>query len=184
MAKALKNIHPLIQELNLSNKTKAYFNKLEFYEIIEDDIILSDEFNDLDEALKNRWSFGVDLRYCTADDLKVFYEAIINSRRKFLKEKNIAQQMIFYTWYDGMSGNFYFSIIPQDWNKLPPGKELPFGGIINKVESVDDIIEEFVNDKYKGVIPMDEFETVDSFEELDYEDYTSNFTLNVWSTTL
>lgn len=34
--KNLKPIHLAIEKLNLSNKVKAYFNKLEFYEIIED----------------------------------------------------------------------------------------------------------------------------------------------------
>jgi len=184
--KNLKPIHPAIQVLNLSDKVKAYFNKLEFYEILEDKIAISDEFNDLNEAKENRWSFRVDLKYCNSDDLKVFYQAIIDSRRKFLRENNITQGIVFYTWYNAMSGGFYFSIIPKNFKNLLPGEEVPFDCIVNRVNSTDDLIEEFVNDKYKGSIPLDELIPVDPSEddEDNDEEFIRNFVLNVYWTDL
>jgi len=89
--------------------------------------------------------------------------------------------MIFYTWYDDMSGNFYFSLIPINWTKLPEGKELPFGCIINKVEFLDDIIEEFVNDPYKGVIPISSLVDVDPLEKDDEEYVENTHVRNIWS---
>ena len=81
-----------------------------------------------------------------------------------------------------MSGNFYFSLIPINWSKLPKGKELPFGCIINKVKSLDDIIEEFVNDPYKGVIPISSLIYVDPSEEEDEEENIENTHVqNIWS---
>jgi len=58
--------------------------------------------------------------------------------------------MVFYTWYDPMSGNFYFSIIPKNWSKLLPDQELPFGCTVNKVNKLECIISNFVNDPYKS----------------------------------
>ena len=80
-----------------------------------------------------------------------------------------------------MSGNFYFSLIPINWTKLPEGKELPFGCIINKVEFLDDIIEEFVNDPYKGVIPISSLVDVDPLEKDDEENVENTHVRNIWS---
>jgi len=76
-------IHPLIEELDISNKVKRYFNKLEFYEIIEDYIVFSDKLKEIDEARANCWSFKVELKFCEINDIKAFYLAIISARRKF-----------------------------------------------------------------------------------------------------
>jgi hypothetical protein len=66
-----KNIHPSIRKLNISEKAKVYFNKLEFYEIIEDPIVLSTKDNRINEYSENRWSFRVDYNFklCTKKDL-------------------------------------------------------------------------------------------------------------------
>ena len=48
-----KLMHPLIKELKISNKTKTYFNKLEFYEIIDAPVFLSNKDNEINEAISN-----------------------------------------------------------------------------------------------------------------------------------
>ena len=88
--------------------------------------------------------------------------------------------MVFYTWYDEMSGNFYFSIIPKNCPKLLPGQELPFGCTVNKVDQLEDIISNFVNDLYKGRIPMDELEEVDPSDDYVDEEDPKKYILDVW----
>ena len=94
--------------------------------------------------------------------------------------------MIFYTYYDYMSGGFYFSIIPKNWFQLPEGKELPFDCVINKVETLDAIIDKFVSDPCKGVILLSETVLVDPSEEDedDEGDFKNSYVLDVWSTVL
>lgn len=174
----INEIHPTIEKLKISKKAKVYFTKLEFFEILEDPIILSTFEKKIDESLKNLWSFKVDrkLKNFTKDDLKIFYEAIIEHRAEFLRKNYPEFKMIIYTWYDDMSGNFYFSLIPTSWERLP------FGCKIKKVKYLDDIIQEFIDDPYKGVIPMAELIDLDPLtEEEDDEEFYNNYILNVWS---
>lgn len=178
----MKDIHPLINELNVSGRTKSYFNQLELYDILEDPMICTDE-DGVDECIENRWSFGVELDYCNKEEIYEFFQSVIKSRQKFLQDNKIKIPMVFYTWYDEMSGNFYFSTIPENWSKLRKGKDLPFGCDINKVKTLNDIIDNFIHDEYKGVIPFDEFEIVDSSED-DEDDSEPEYTLDVWSTRL
>ncbi len=177
-------MHHLIQKLNISDQSKIYFNSLELYDIIKDPIVLSDKATDIDECLANHWSFNVDLKYCDKDDLKAFYQAIIENRKSYLLANKIDLKMIFYAWCDNLPGNLNFSIIPQNWSKLPKGKELPFGCTINKVESLDKIIEDFTNHPHQGVIKLDSLQ-IDSLQKVDHdeddEDDLSKYVLNVWS---
>lgn len=179
-----KHIHPLIQVMNISDKTKAYFDKLEFCDIIEDPIIMECEANDIDEAQANCWRFSVRLDCCSKEDIRAFYQVVMAARKQYLLDNNIEQKMVFYTWYDEMSGNFYFSLIPVNWAQLPDGKELPFGATINKYNSLDEVIAQFVNDRYKGVLPLDEFTEIDPATISDDEDDDEDFVVNVWSTIL
>jgi hypothetical protein len=167
--------------MNVSSQVKRYFHRLEFYEILEDPIILSDESREINECRENRWSFGVNLNRCNKGDILAFYHAIIDARRKYINEHKIKTKLVFYTWYDPMAGNFYFSIIPQDWPELDPGQEFPFGSTVNKVKSLDIIIENFINDPYKGAIPIEEFEEVDLLEESPEEEDLSKYVVDVWS---
>lgn len=173
------NIHPLIDKMNISDNVKYYFNKLKFDEIIKDDIVLSNPAKEVNECLQNRWSFAVDFKYCNMNDLLVLYQSIIDSRRDYLIQNKIEIKMIFYTWYDSMSGNLNFSLIPQNWSKLLPDQELPFGCAVNKVNKLADIILNFINDPYKGAIPIDEFKVGD-LQDDDDDDQTEHI-LDVWS---
>jgi hypothetical protein len=181
-----QKIHPLIENINISEKVKRYFNCLEFYEIIEDAIVLSTISHEVDECEENRWSFGVDLKYCNTKDLLAFYQSVMDARRQYLILENIKTKMIFYTWYDPMSGYFYFSIIPANWSKLLPGQELPFGCTVNKVDKLENIISNFINDPYKGIIPMDQLKEISLSEALKSEDEEDpkQYILDVWSITL
>jgi hypothetical protein len=171
------NRHHLIEKMNISEQAKYYFDKLKFYEIIEDALVLSTTLHKVNECMENQWSFKVELEYCTENDILVFYHAIIDARRQYLVINNVDIKVFFYTWYDSMSGNFYFSIISQNWKKLSPSQELPFYCAVNKVSNLEDIIQKFVNDPYQGRIPVEELQEVDN--ESDDED-PENDILDVW----
>ncbi len=176
-------IHESINNINISKKVKLYFNRLAFYEIIEDVVLLSTASNEINECIENQWSFGLELKYCNPNDILAFYHAILNSRKKYLMNNNISMQMIFYTWYNPMSGRFYFSMIPKNWPKLLPGQELPFGCTVNKVDQLEEIISNFVHDPYKGRIPIDALEE-DSLDDCVKEEDPKRYLLDVWSTIL
>jgi hypothetical protein len=171
----MKQIHPLIQGLNVSYKAKLYFNICQFHEIIEDKIVLSTKEYQADEAQENCWSFKIDLEYCTPADVEEFYRALISARIQSMKKQYIQEDLIFYSWYDSASGNFYFSLIPHTLGKLP------FGCAIRQVASIKAIIQEVIEDKYRGSIPIDEFIEVPNNELVEQK---SHFILNVWSTIL
>ncbi|MCC8372171.1 MAG: hypothetical protein LN568_05530 [Rickettsia endosymbiont of Pseudomimeciton antennatum] len=171
----IQNIHPSIKKLNISEKAKVYFNKLEFYEIIEDPVVLSTKDNRINEYSENRWSFRVDYNFklCTKKDLKAFYEAVIAARAKDLTTNHPGVKMIFCAWYDDMSGNLYFSLTQNQWENYN----------INKVTSIDNIIQDFIDGPDRGVIPMVRLETVDPNDQYEDDDM-GNYVLNVWSVIL
>jgi len=151
----------LITDLPLSETAKAYFNDFELYEILEKPIII-----------------------CDNDDIEKFFEAILHSRKKYISDSGIKKKMIFYTWYDQMSGQICFSVIPVDWSKMPFGKDLPFRCKVSNVEKLEDIIEEHEEDNYRGSIPMDELNMLDEKNELKKTTSDKNqgeFVLKVWS---
>ncbi len=179
-------VHPLIDALDVSLDVKQYFTALELYEIIEDKVVLSSESLEINECRENHWSFGVDLKNCNAHDIEIFFKAIINARSNYLVNHDIHTKMIFYTWYDSMAGCFNFSIIPENWPKLEAKQEFPFGCTVNKVNKLENIISNFINDPVKGVIPMEDLKDIDPSEDenSDNDSDIKENSVDVWSTVL
>lgn len=89
--------------------------------------------------------------------------------------------MIFYTWYDAMAGNFNFSLVNSKEEKLP------FECSIIVAHSLEEIIQEFAEDPYKGVIPWEELKIIESSEDTQEkipDEGIENHTLSVWSVIL
>lgn len=182
MPNVKKNLHPLIMEMNVTEQVKQYFNELELYDVISDELIVETNDEEIDENRINCWSFGLDSNRCTRNDINQLYKAIIRSRTQDLRKLGIDKKAIFYTWYDCISGNFYFSLISVGWKGLSEGKKLPFDCKINQVPSIDYIIEDFLNDPYKGDIPIEEFDKTEGEEETrDIDEREEEYQLNVWS---
>ena len=160
MPNTKKILHPLIMAMDIPLKVKHYFNELELYDIIGDELIIGKNNEEIDESRINCWSFSLDPNQCHKDDISQLYEAIITSRVQDLKKLGTDQKAIFYTWYDSLSGSFYLSLMSFDGGR-PPEKQLPFGCKINLVASLDYIIEDFLNDSYHGVIPITELEIIE-----------------------
>jgi hypothetical protein len=178
-----QTLHPTIASLDISLKAKRYLNKLEFYDIITDKVLISTDVNKIDEAMKNLWVFSIDWdsKKVTKEELLCFYKAVVISRSNYLKEHFPAVKMVFYTWYDDLAGNLRFSMISDTKGKLP------FGCNIHHVDSISVIIQEYIDGEYKGFIPISEFEDVTNLEfkqeeeDSEEEERLKNYVLNVRS---
>ena len=161
-------VPPIIDNLDISKRAKIYFNKLELYKIIENPIIL--DLKNIKTC--NQWSFGLgaDLTKFTKRDIKIFIEAVIKARTKYLEQYHAGVHMIFYFWYDDMSGNFYFNLIclSDEYST----KE-------NTVKSIDDIINDFfADDACRGII---KFANLIDVDPDDTDEYELLYILNLWS---
>lgn len=78
-----------------------------------------------------------------------------------ISNQKIDKDIVFYTWYDSMTGNFYFSLISSDWKGLAKDKQLPFSCNVNLVTSLYHILNEGMHDPYKGLIPLEEIKILD-----------------------
>ncbi len=178
-----QDIHPLIQDLNLSEGAKVYFHEQKFHEMIQSPVAVSTANDPVNEATENWWGFSMpnDFEHFLQDNLKVFYGAVIDARSKFLKQHHPGLKMIFYTWYDAMAGNFNFSLVNVKEEKLP------FGCNIKMASSLGEIWQEFIEDPHKGLIPWEELKISEPSEETQEnpsEENKENFILNVWSVIL
>lgn len=185
MSNAGKNLHPLISEMDISETVRQYFNGLELYDLICDKLIIGKNDEEINESSLNCWSFSLDPNQCTKNDIIQLYKSIISSRTQDLKKLDRDQEAIFYTWYDSMSGNFYFSLIAVGWKGMLEGRELPFCCEISQVTSLDCIIEEFLHDPYRGSIPLEELKVIGGNRDRDTrvldESEGENDSLKVWS---
>ena len=162
------SIHPLIDELAISKKAKNYFNKLEFYEIIEDPIVI----NSKNTKVCNQWSFdlGNNSTKFTKQDIKIFIEAVIIARTNFLVTNSPNVKMVFYFWYDDMNGNFYFNLVPLNDE---------YSANENTVNSIDEIIDDyFAKDACRGII---KFANLIEIDPNDAEKYEPIYKSNLWS---
>lgn len=170
----METIHPIIYGLDISDSSKVFFNNLKLYDIINDYKVVIDKDVSI-EANKNWWRFSMaDIPPSLKNDIKTFYHSVMKSRAEYLAKHHMGKKMIFYAWYDGQSGNFNFSLISDD------NTSLPFGCIVNKVEKLEDIIQDFVDDKYKGCIPIDECVKLNP-NDINEDDEEVKITLNVYS---
>lgn len=74
--------------------------------------------------------------------------AVVSS---FLKENFPQKNMMFYVWFDNLSGVLNASCVSDIY------KILPFEVKIRETDDLDKIIQDYLNDEYKGIIPLEEF---------------------------
>lgn len=145
---------------------KEFFENID--EIISDKIYLTENLNELNKEIEiNHWSIGID--YETAkninnDDLEDFFRKVVKNRISQLDKSDKNIDLIFYSWFDEQAGNLNFNFINSGHENLPFSTELEF------VDSLDNIISDFLNSRYLDGIPMDELEDVsEDIEETDFK---------------
>lgn len=136
--------------------------KEEFFEnineIISDKIYLTDSLDKLNEEIEtNKWSIGIDFKTAKVignEDLKKFLGKVIQNRIEQINKSKLNINLIFYLWFDTQAGNLNLNFINTKHEKLPFGAELEF------TDSMDTIINDFLNSRYLEGIPFDELENV------------------------
>jgi hypothetical protein len=133
---------------------QEFFNDLQ--EIITDIVYIAPKVEDIDEEIMNNsWSISVTQELCKElkeDDLRTFFDSVINNRREQVKNSKYNHGMIFYLWFEQQSGRLRFNLISDFHEKLPFGCELL------EVNNIEDIIIEFLKYEYHDGIPVIENE--------------------------
>lgn len=138
-----------IVSLNISARTKKYYKKYKFDEIVHDSVFLSTDGDVISETRKNTWrfNFGRTKWDDLYRDLPLLYQFIQLHRSIYLKRHYPSRKTIFYTWYDGQLMSLKFSIISID-------HDLPFGCKIEIVESLNTIINNYMTDTWDPNFPL------------------------------
>ncbi len=141
-------------------------------DVLNDDVVVSKE--NPKEELKNTWAFTIPLDSgITLEDMLNFMEKIVNYRKK-----QALDQMIIYSWYDEMSGQFKFSLTSL------PKEMLPFRCELEHVDSLKEILALCLNTSEPGFIPKKELEEISLDEAFQSEDQKKLYKLKVWSTVI
>jgi len=137
----------------------------ELQEIIEDKMYIGNSIEDLEsETSQNMWSISMSQQlaneFTTVDEIKDFLCKVINKRSEQLSESNSKNGMIFYLWFDKLSGRLRFNLISDIHLKLP------FKCEIQTIEVIDSIINEFLTYPYHDGIPFEEATDEDDENEV------------------
>jgi dynactin complex subunit len=149
--------------------TKAEFFK-NLKEIVTDNIYLTENIDELNKEIENNhWSIGIDsytAKNVKNEDLKVFLRKVVKNRIAQLDNSDKNMDLIFYSWFDEQAGNLNLNFINAVHEKLPFKAELEF------VDSIDAIINDFLNSGYLDGIPCNELEnSLGDFDDNDETDF-------------
>ena len=137
-------------------------------EIETDEIYLTETLDELSKEIEiNHWSISIDSETAMKienADLHNFLRKVIENRISQLDKSDKNMDLIFYSWFDEQAGNLNFNFINSRHEDLPFSTELEF------VDSLDTIINDFLNSRYLDGIPLDELEDVsEDIEETDFK---------------
>ncbi len=138
--------------------------KEEFFESIDKivyaEIHLTDDLDDLlNEMETNHWCLEIDsktaknIEKCELND---FIKRVIKNRRSQLEKSNLDIKLVFYSWLDKLSGSLHFGLINSKH------KELPFDSKLNLVNSIDKIIEKFLDSDYLDYLEKASWEALEN----------------------
>ena len=141
-------------------------NKNDFQLIINSPIFIDKQFALRQEEINtNMWALSIaplELKKMSLLIMEQFVQDLILRRKQQVKDAHINHSVLFYMWFDKMASQLRFNII-SDHNK-----KLPFGCNLHIVDSVELILEEFLNaERY---ISWNELSVCEEDEE-DEEEY-------------
>ncbi|KRE50589.1 hypothetical protein [Paenibacillus sp. Soil522] len=133
-------------------------NKEEFLkeldEIVEDKMFIGNGIEDLEEEIsQNTWSISMSQQLAnefTVIEMRNFFCKVISNRGEQIGKSNCKNGMIFYVWFDWLSGRLRFNLITDIHTKLP------FKCKIERLENIDSVINEFLTYPYHDGIPFEE----------------------------
>lgn len=144
-----------------ANKTD-FFNDLSSH--ISDPIYLTDKTDEVNEEIKyNHWALTIPSdvinQISTADFLE-FIEKVKDNYKCQLNNSKVNIDLIFYLWFDEMSGQICFNFINSNHDRLPFGCKLKY------TDRPEEVVDEYLKSNYHDqIIPWDELQTVETTEE-------------------
>jgi hypothetical protein len=139
-----------------------YFNELSNY--ISDPIYLTDRTDEVRQEIEyNCWYLGATfdiIAQATITDFLEFIQKVKESYKNQLNNSQFDIDLIFYLWFDEMTGQLCFNFINSNHDKLP------FACKLKHTDKQEEIIDKFRNSKYLEGIPHDELEEIDTPEKM------------------
>jgi hypothetical protein len=127
-----------------------------------------------EEIHENMWAISFTKRFAT----KVTKQELLNCVNNLIRARQeqvsaLGYPATFYIWHDGQAGQLCFNILSEHRTSLP------FGSLVELQNSIDSILEEFLN-ACTGFIPWGELEILDPNKHYDDEDDEIFHTIKVF----
>jgi hypothetical protein len=162
------------------NKTN-FFNDLSSQ--ISEPLYLTEKTDEINEEINhNYWSLSAPtdiISQTTTTDFLEFIQKVKDNYKNQLDKSHLDIDLIFYLWFEEMSGQLSFNFINSNHDKLP------FGCKLKHINRPEDIIEQYLKSKYHEGIPWSELVTVETPEQMAEsdrleKDLHDNFVLTVY----
>jgi len=128
-------------------------------ELLDDKIYITDKLDEfLEETGMNQCTLKIDsktARNIENFELSEFLNDVIKNRKGQLEKSNKDVDLLFYSWFDDLSGYLHFDLINSKHESLP------FQSKIILADSIDQIVEKFLDPDYLDYL------TKASLEELE-----------------
>ena len=136
-----------------------FFENIE--EIVTDKIYICEELNQIEKEIEeNCWQIGIsddDSKEINKQDLIVFFNRTVMNRKKQLMNSGKKIDILFYLWFEAQSGHLKLNFINGSHN-------LPFQCNIDVVDTMSEILDDFLNYEFHNGIPLSELNEVDKID--------------------
>jgi hypothetical protein len=141
-------------------------NKLnDFKTVIESPVLLTGQISlEEKEIYENMWAISFTERFATKvtkQELLTFIDSLLRARGK--QASALGYPATFYMWHDAQAAQLRFNILSGHRTRLP------FGSVVELQNSIDSILEEFLN-TCTGLIPWTQLEILDPNKHYNDED--------------
>lgn len=163
-----------------TNKTD-FFNDLSNQ--ISEPLYLTDKIDELNEEINfNHWILSAPsdiISQTTTTDFLAFIQKVKDDYKNQLNRSKFDIDLIFYLWFDEMSGQLHFNFINSNHKKLP------FNCKLKQTDKPEEIVDKYLKSQYHDGIPWNELETLEAPEQIvEVERYEKelhdNFVLTVY----
>ena len=153
---------------------EEYFDYLE--DIITDTIYLTESTEELHKEIgQNMWQISIaseTAQAITVSEFSQFINQVIQNRKEQLNAWAGNTKLLFYIWLDEQAAQLRFNFINSKHGRPP------FGAKLERVESQDEIIHNFLNYQYLDGIPIDSLRFI---TEEDDDDIEEEYVLKIYT---
>jgi hypothetical protein len=157
------------------NTKKEYLKILEEY--IAEQIFITDNSNDIDKEIdKNYWLItgtNEQISSLTSTEWLDYFNRLIVNRQCQLNNSKVKTDLVFYCYHDELAGQLRFNIISATHTKLPFGCKYI-------EDTLENVLNAFINDKYNGSIPWGELKPISKDETEMLEKEKNEYILKVY----